>query len=362
MLVRICQNTLLGVAVIGLGSAAIAPAALAVNPQDISIVGNLQAQTDLKTPSPLNDRLYMNELELAYQGYLSPYSRADVLLGVHPDDDDPSKVALEPEEIFVSLLDLPLGSALRIGKFKASFGKLNRFHPEQWFSVDQPLVLNRLLGEDGLQDFGAELSLRVPNPWDTFVQINAAVLNGAGAAALPGADAMGKAGSFRVSSSVDLGEDSYLEAGLSGLAGQATHSAGVGFNVVGAADVTCRWRPDETTSFTATGEYLAHQRQLEDGNTALPTGFYVLANYQFLKNHDLGFRVDQTWNIDPADRVEQSGSVFYAFAPWEFNRYRIQASHTLAYDQGFTSAPAGETRLLGQMLFALGPHKHAVTF
>lgn len=340
---------------------AVAPAH-AVNPQDISVLANLQVQTDFKTPGPLADRLYLNELELSYQGYLSPFARADLFLGFHPDQADPTHFGIEPEEAYITLLDLPFDSSLRLGKLYASFGKLNRFHGDQFFTVDRPLVLDRFLGEEGLADFGAEVSLRVPNPFDAFVQLNAALLNSGSALSTPGAGAIGKAGSFRLSGSVDVGDEAYLEAGLSGLAGPATQSAGIGFNAVGAADVTFRWRPDETTGFTASGEFLAHRRLSEDGSTGLPTGFYALADYRFWRHHDVGVRLDQTWNLEPADRFEQAASIFYTFTPWETSYFRLQATYALTHERGPGTGGAGDVRLLGQTVWFLGPHKHAVQF
>jgi hypothetical protein len=67
---------------------------------------------------------------------------------------------------------------LRGGQFFTEFGRQNPQHPHAWSFVDQPLVLNRMFGPDGLRSQGARLSWLVPTKWYTEAMVS--VLNSAG--------------------------------------------------------------------------------------------------------------------------------------------------------------------------------------
>src|SRR4029079_17950598 len=56
---------------------------------------------------------------------------------------------------------------LRGGQFVTEFGRQNTQHPHAWSWVDQPLVLKRMFGADGLRGQGARLSWLLPTKFYT---------------------------------------------------------------------------------------------------------------------------------------------------------------------------------------------------
>ena len=58
---------------------------------------------------------------------------------------------------------LPANLQLKVGQFLAEFGRHNPQHPHSWAFADQPLVINRMFGPDGLRGQGARLAW-LPTP------------------------------------------------------------------------------------------------------------------------------------------------------------------------------------------------------
>ncbi|HRY29796.1 MAG TPA: hypothetical protein P5079_07130 [Elusimicrobiota bacterium] len=145
----------------------------ALNP-NISVIGDFVGTAGPRESEGSN-RFALREAELGFQANVDPYARADVFAGWHEGE------ALELEEAYVTLLALPLALQARGGKFRANFGRLNMIHPHELPQVDQPLVLERYLGGDGLNSAGFEVS-RVFGPFGLFTEFSYAVLNDLGGA------------------------------------------------------------------------------------------------------------------------------------------------------------------------------------
>jgi hypothetical protein len=145
--------------------------AAATNLPDISVLGDLTAQTSTDESYPDRNQVTLRGIELALQGYLYPEMRADVFLAMHRHDG-----ALEPEvcEASVSVLRLFLdGLGLQAGKIHVDFGKLNKIHQHERPFVDQPLVLTNFFGPHGLVGEGAVVNYLFPLPF--FFRIDGAV-------------------------------------------------------------------------------------------------------------------------------------------------------------------------------------------
>ncbi len=126
-----------------------------VNP-DISFLGDLLIQGGGESYS-----LGTSGLEIAAQGYVNPYARADLFLHIHD-----GEVAVELEEAFLTIeRGLPLNLGLRTGKFRPDFGKINREHAHTYHYVLPSRAVQSLLGEEMWSSPGAELSALMPLPW-----------------------------------------------------------------------------------------------------------------------------------------------------------------------------------------------------
>jgi len=114
--------------------------------------------------------------ELALDGAVDPYLRGFANIGMSIDPEGETHVGLG--EAYLLTTSLPANLQLKAGQFLAEFGRQNTQHAYQWDFVDQPLVLNRLLGPHSLRNPGARLSWLAPTPFYTETMLG--VFNGEG--------------------------------------------------------------------------------------------------------------------------------------------------------------------------------------
>ena len=114
--------------------------------------------------------------ELSLDGAVDPYFRgfSNIVYKLGPT----GETGVELEEAYFLTTSLPGNLQLRGGQFFTEFGRQNPQHPHAWSFVDQPLVLNRMFGPDGLRSQGARLSWLVPTGWYSEAMVS--VLNSAG--------------------------------------------------------------------------------------------------------------------------------------------------------------------------------------
>ncbi len=103
-------------------------------------------------------------LELDVRGNVDPYFRAQANL-VFDFTDEVHADAVEIEEAFVETLALPANLQVRAGQFFTEFGRFNTKHLHFWDFVDQPLVINRMFGPDGMRNPGARVSVLLDTPF-----------------------------------------------------------------------------------------------------------------------------------------------------------------------------------------------------
>lgn len=115
-------------------------------------------------------------VELSLDGAVDPYFRgfSNIVYKI----DSEGETGLELEEAYFLTVSLPANLQLKGGQFFTEFGRQNPQHPHSWAMVDQPLVLNRLFGPDGLRSQGLRLSWLAPTSWYTEVMLG--MLNSAG--------------------------------------------------------------------------------------------------------------------------------------------------------------------------------------
>lgn len=289
----------------------------------------------------------LREAEVAYQAAVDPHSRADFFLAA-------SGEGLELEEGYLTWLALPGGAQLKVGKFRADLGKLNRTHPPETPFADIPLAMGAFLGEEGLALTGASLSALLPNPaglyWDVVAH----------AAAPPDSEespvfhpdrrsdllAAGRSSLF-----VPLSESADLNLGVSyanalarpGLRGEGSRAQ------LGSADLTFRWKNPRRSiyrSLWVQAEGIAGRGSGEDASTR--AGFFGFAIWQFARQWKAGLRYD--WTEAPGTDDHASGALaLLAWQPSEFSTLSVQARRLY---QG------GEERdaAFFKWIFNIGPH------
>lgn len=350
----------------------------ALNP-DISLIGDFLGTAN----GNKNSGFSLREAELGLQSNVDPFTRADVFFAKHDGEE------VELEEGYITLLALPLGFQARGGKFLANFGRLNMVHSHEKPQVDSPLVLDRFLGEEGLNSAGVEVS-RIFAPLGLFTEVSYAFLNNLGekepeittttvndakgnpvvVAIHPEKDHVAsKLRNFAHVSRVrfygDLSDASNLELGFSGALRQIERSE---FNRTGGVDITLRWKPLQQGlyhSFIWRTEALFTDRKLmqavepitgvvEDPQRKINRkGVYSYLEYQLARQWRMGARGDYLEEPEVRTRraITRSASPYITYSPSEFNRIRLQYKNIKEWNEK-------EAEHIGylQWTVVLGPH------
>lgn len=322
--------------------AAAAPSASkALNP-DLSVVGTFVGHGGDVNEFEPRGPMALDEVELALQAFIDPYAKGYFFIAVGPEE-------VEVEEGYAQFVALPWQLTAKAGKTKATFGKANTWHTHVRPWVDQPLMITRFFGEEGLADAGVSVSRPIANPFGAFIEATGEVYSG------DVEDVFGRAADndlfynahlkfFR-----DITENSNIEVGTSWARGTLPESEG--HNKFAGVDVTYRWKPLQRSiynSFIVRFEGLSNRR--DDFGEKL-RGHYLSADYQFARRWFAGARADSAERIFEDARVrDRALSATLTFWPSEFSQVRGQFRRT--------RLGVGPTinEFLLQLQFAIGPH------
>jgi hypothetical protein len=346
----------------------------AFNP-DISVIPRFLLSTDDGGQLP-ERRIYSNpeftleELELGLQAYANPYARGDVFLSVKGIE----QASFSVEEAYVTILKgLPLDMNVRLGKYRVEFGKLNTLHPHARPFVGSPLVQERFLGDEGLNDLGASVSFLLPTG-DLYSRLSLDILTGRSVQSVqPGSELAGGgpglvdttggplfyAEEGRAMTFLPLSDNSDVEIGISALTGVHDPYAKKRFwywNL----DFKYKWKPDDRTALTVWGEGLLNHRTIADGADAeaplTSGGIFLFADYQFWKTFSLGARYD--WSESPYSSEDRASAIaiFAGYYPVEESlAFRLQYQRTTTCPSSGDSFSVNAFAL--QIMFSLGPHR-----
>jgi hypothetical protein len=128
---------------------------------------------------PINRGFSLRNAEMVLDGAVDPYLKgfANIVLKL----DKNNETSVELEETYLQTSELPANLQVKAGQFFASFGRQNPQHPHQWAFVDEPLILSRVFGPDGLRNVGAQASWLAPTPF--FTEVSLGIFNGQGSTA-----------------------------------------------------------------------------------------------------------------------------------------------------------------------------------
>ena len=325
--------------------------------------------------------------EMVLDGAVDPYFKgfANIVFKL----DQNNQTSVELEETYLQTISLPANLQVKAGQFLADFGRQNTQHPHQWAFVDDPLILTRTFGPDGLRGIGGQLSWLAPTPF--FTEATLGLFNGQGGTAFsfrnPGdPDYLGvnrfhgrttmdrnlrSPGDMlfvpRLASSFELTDQQTLVAGLSAAFGPNDTGYHQYTQVYG-TDLYWKWKPAKTHAgfpFVSWQTEALYQRYgaASDLTVSLPSenledwGFYSQVLWGFKERWVAGLRgdyVDGTSGAyDPFDvfRGQRTRiSPDLTFYPSEFSKIRLQYN----YDQGVMFGTGHSVWL--QIEFLLGAH------
>jgi hypothetical protein len=321
--------------------------------------------------------------EMSLDAVVDPYFKGFANI-VHKLDEN-GETGVELEEMYFLTSSLPKNFQLKGGQFLTDFGRQNATHPHAWAFVDQPLVLGRMFGGEGLRGQGLRLSWLLPTSFYTEAMITA--INPTGETAfsflsasseihggLPTARLINDAGDLlyvpRVTTSFDLTETQTVVAGVSGAFGPNNAGDNTRTSIYG-ADLYWKWKSATAgagfpfVSFQAEAmkrRYDADSRlQAADLTTVLPAerlndqGGYAELLWGVKPRVVLGFRAEDvsgnTTSVLTDGRVDRRRfSPNFTWYPTEFSRFRLQ------YNRDSNKVFGSDNSLWAQFEFIMGAH------
>ncbi|HEU4733380.1 MAG TPA: hypothetical protein VFT22_36055 [Kofleriaceae bacterium] len=340
------------------------PASLnALNPQITAFLNAAMRVDDhqVRTPggTPIDDRPFLRTAEFDFRAAVDPYADAVAILAL--EDQAGEGFAADVEEGYVVIKRLPilesapLGLKLKIGRYRAPIGSVNRLHMHDLPWTTRPLPISRMLGtengeffESGYNAVGADAEVILPEIIPGAVmELNADVVDG-GSIAVSGSghDHPGYLGHYNLfftvhdTHDVNLGVTGYYEAGA--------HRTGL----VG-VDALYKWKPlaaGEFHSVVLGGELLYADRKfaadtdgdglLDVDKQASPLSWFGFAQVQLSWHVYLGGRYDYAQDIIDPKLTTQVAAGYLSYYTSEFLRFRAGYEHRwsdLAADRGINS-------------------------
>jgi hypothetical protein len=327
------------------------------------------------TFSGRENRFFPREIEISLFGQIDPYARAEVRF--EAGEEDAGEIAVHLAEANLTLMTLPFNTQLKMGQLRNRFGLLNPIHEHDRPFIDQPNVLTRFLGDEGLVERGAELTWVAPLPF--FLEALVGVFNGDNETAFGYGKLTQPLVTGRLRTFFELGDSSAIQLGASVANGDTPERHR---NTLLGFDAKYKYKPEgwQHPLLTLLGEMIYQNRRINvlgedtdgDGVPDTPNekrtrnrwGWYLGGEVQPVRTGSwsrwaAGFRYD--WTEFPIQRGhEWAAGPYLTFMPSEFLRFRLGYKHTERDKRdGFTDNESSARKvdeILFQATFILGAH------
>jgi hypothetical protein len=335
---------------------------------------NVEKATGGTFPGQEN-RFFPREIELNLFGQIDPYARGQVIIEAAQESAG-EEIAVSLAEAHLTLLTLPYGTQAKLGLVRNRFGLTNELHAHELAYIDRPDVMVVFLGEEGLNESGAELTWVPPLPF--YLQLLAGIFNGDNDTAFGKGSLREPLITGRVRAFFEPTDTSAIQVGLSVATGDTPENLR---NTLLGYDVKYKYRPEgwRHPLLTLASEGLWSFRRVEaeeqvdtDGDGVPDTtvtskqtldrfGFYVYGEVQPWRRWAFGTRYDNTqFPADPGR--EWAIGPYVTFWPSEFLRFRLGYKHTerssQTRDQFNLNGGSARTvdEIMFQASFILGAH------
>ena len=328
---------------------------------------------------PNQNGFTVQNVELSIGGTVDPYfdAQANVLFQIDAD----GETVVELEEAFFTTRSLPWGLQVKGGQYFTEFGRQNPQHPHVWSFVDQPVVLSRFFGGDGLRSQGVRAAWLMPLDW--YSELYFGMQNPKGETvtsflSAPGEEIGGHTlidrdarifgdllYTARWLNGFDLSDMVSMNLGVSGLWGPNASGTMTDTNIYG-ADLYLKWQP----AYTQRGfpfvswhtEVLKRRYEAGDpGDSSRETlkdwGLFTQALWGFKPGWVAGLRwdyatADGDTAADPLRDTRKRLSPNLTWYPTEYSKLRLQYNHDWAEHLSDKTADS----LWLQVEFSLGSH------
>jgi len=346
----------------------------ALNPE-ISFAGDFLFSTRQDESSDQSSNFDFRVLDIHVESWLDPYTRFKAAI---PVTEDEAKLG----EGYITLYDIADNINLTLGKFRQQFGVVNRWHKHALDQVDFPLALRQVFGNGGLNQSGASIDWIMEPADDVSQELTFQVTDGSNSR-LFGENSHNRPSLLaHYKNYRDLSKDTYLEYGLTGLAGwndewtvSSTMQDSRKMTTVLGADLSLLWEPTDKMRYRniewRSEAYLMDKRLLAPDGSGSDNinawGLYSYLQSKVSRTVDIGIRADY-FRPDSKDYADSTLSplavtgdnpYMWQIAPyitwWQspFVKFRLEYNH--AEGSGI-DVPRDVIWL--QAVFAAGPHKH----
>lgn len=342
---------------------------------DNEALANLQAGAH----DPSRNGFTVQNIELSLNGTVDPYfdAQANFIFQI----DAEGETVVELEEAFFTSRQLPWGLQVKGGQYFTEFGRHNPQHPHTWEFVDQPVVLSRFFGGDGLRSQGARVAWLMPVDW--FSEINIGMQNPKGETVSSFLSAAGEeVGGYtlidreardfgdllytaRWLNGVDVSDEVSMNLGFSGLWGPNASGSTTDTSIYG-MDLYMKWQPGYTQrGFPFVSWHSeALWRRYDAGNPGA-SGSEVLKDWGMFTQALWGFKpgwvaglrweyasADGDTSSDPLRDTRRRLSPNLTWYPTEYSKIRLQYNRDRAEHLPERTAHS----LWLQVEFSLGSH------
>ncbi len=328
---------------------------------------------------PNQNGFTVQNVELSIGGTVDTYldGQANIIFQIDAD----GETVVELEEAFFISRSLLWGLQIKGGQYFTEFGRFNKQHPHSWAFVDQPIVLSRFFGGDGLRSQGVRISWLMPTDWYSEVYFGlqnakgetvTSFLNAPGEVigghTLIDRDARGSGDllySARWLNGFDISDTLSINLGVSGLLGPNASGTTTDTQIIG-TDLYLKWQPltsQRGFPFVAWHSEVL-QRRYEAGDSGDPTretlkdnGWFTQVSWGFKPRWVAGLRLeraaaDGNTSTDPLRDTRKRLSPNLTWYMSEYSKVRLQ------YNRDWTEHLAEKTAdtLWLQIEFSLGAH------
>jgi hypothetical protein len=343
----------------------------ALNPE-ISVTGDLFAQVIKGNTDTEN--FFPREFEIAAQANLDPFSRAKIFITRHAPGGElvpfetgtegEEGTALNVEEGYMEWVKLPLNLGLKVGLFHQQFGMLNRWHSHAYPFQSRDLPNLAFFGEEPLGGAGASLHYLAPfggggaGTYEATVEVtrsdNAMLW---GTSDRPSV-LVNLNGFWQLSPSTDL------NVALTRLNASYEDTTNLFDRTVYGGEVAFTWRPPARAGYRGFtfhgGVKILNGLVGPDGSRApggrdRATGTWTMGELRLGYSWLVGARYD--WTEDPLDPTQTATLLSPTITWWQSEFVRVRAEYDLL---GRSYMDGREGKLLLQVTFAMGPHKHEI--
>ena len=251
-----------------------------------------------------------NYAEFGMHSDVGPYFEADAIFHLRSND-------FEIEEAYITSKKLPANLQLKAGRFRSSFGRMNRIHAHAQHFMAQPLVYEAMIGVDGLKDAG--LSLQWVAPTDNYLMLGAEALQGTNELSF-GYPENNNLYVGYLKSGFDLSDNDALLVGGSIAQGKTVNNQN---SKLYNAELTLKHTIDSYSSLSWQSEYLYRDKEAQK-----QAGYYTQLLYAPNSNWEFGGRYDAlNKNAKDASDDLKKYSAIVQYKPFEFTKIRLQYTH-----------------------------------